>query len=138
MNRTVRPFVENVAEATTACIVTMVQGNLMALTLSHWLIASQTGVVAGSVTSAAILMARISRPWVVSAILGATTAVVDFFMHPGSFGPLAAEAIVTGLGAALLSYLVQIGVRRWRDARTTAGTESSDRPAAQRRAGTDR
>ncbi len=38
-------------------------------------------------------------------------ARVDFFVHPGQFGPIAMEAIVTGLGAALLSYLVGTLVR---------------------------
>ena len=31
----VTPFIENVAESTTACLITMVQGNLLALTLGH-------------------------------------------------------------------------------------------------------
>ena len=111
----VAPFVENIAESTTACLVTMVQGNLLALTLSHWLIASQTGVVAGVVASAAILLSRVRRRWIVSAVLGVATAVVDFLVHPGQFGPVFLEAFVTGIGAALLSYGVGIAVRRIRD-----------------------
>jgi VIT1/CCC1 family predicted Fe2+/Mn2+ transporter len=46
--------------------------------------------------------------------LGALTAIVDYFVHPGMFGPAALEAIVTGLGAALLSYLVGTMLRVWR------------------------
>ena len=110
-NRKIAPFVENIAEATTACLVTMVQGNLLALTLSHWLIASQTGVAAGVVASAVILVSRASTRWVISVTLGIATAVVDFLVHPAQFGPIALEAVVTGLGAALLSYLVGIAVR---------------------------
>ena len=111
MNRKIAPFVENIAESTTACLVTMVQGNLLALTLGHWLIASQTGIVAGTVASIAILMAPASRPWIISVVLGVATAVVDFFVHPGEFGPVALEAVLTGLGAALLSYMVGIALR---------------------------
>ncbi len=37
--------------------------------------------------------------------------MVDYFVHPGQCGPIAMEAIVTGLGAALLSYLVGTLVR---------------------------
>ena len=48
MKKKLTPIFENVAESTTACLITMVQGNLLALTVSHWLIASQTGVVAGA------------------------------------------------------------------------------------------
>ena len=114
LNRSVTPFVENIAESTTACLVTMVQGNLMALALSHWLIASQTGIVAGAVASVAILVARTSRRWVVSLVLGVATAIVDFFVHPGEFGPVFLEAVVTGLGATLLSYLVGVALRHAR------------------------
>jgi hypothetical protein len=110
-----RPFVENVAEATTACLITMVQGNLLALTLAHWLVASQTGLAAGAATSVAILVARVERPWVVSSLLGLVTTVVDYLVHPGRFGPFFVEAILTGAGAAALSFVVQrsvIGMRR--------------------------
>ncbi len=100
------PFAENVAEASAACLVTMVQGNLMALSLSHWLIASETGLIAGVLASVAILVARTRRRWVIAIVLGVLTGVVDFFVHPGMFGPVALEAFVTGLGAAVLSLAV--------------------------------
>ncbi|MGI9232073.1 MAG: hypothetical protein ACR2RD_00445 [Woeseiaceae bacterium] len=106
MNKNARPFVENISEATAACLITMVQGNLLALGLSHWLIASQTGLAAGSITAAAILLSRIDKRWLISLLLGVVTAIVDYFVHPGMFGAVATEAIVTGIGAALLSYLV--------------------------------
>ena len=82
----------------------MVQGNLLGLTLGHWLIASETGIVAGVVASVAILVARTSRRWVVAIVLGLVTAVVDFFVHPGMFDSVVLEAALTGLGAALLSF----------------------------------
>lgn len=110
----IAPFVENIAESSTACLLTMVQGNVLALTLSHWLIASETGLVAGAVTSAALLAAGARRRWIVALALGAVTAVVDFAMHPGMFGPLFFEAAVTGLGAAALSWLVGAVVARFR------------------------
>ena len=100
-------FFENIAEASTACLVTMVQGNLAAIAVSHLLIASQTGLVAGTVASLAILTARTGKRWLISLLLGVVTAVVDFFVHPGDVW----EAAVTGLGAALLSYLVGLVVR---------------------------
>lgn len=106
MKRRVAPFIENMVESATACLLTMVQGNLLALTLGHWLIASRTGVIAGAVASVALLLARTSMRWVVSLVLGVVTAVVDYFVHPGQFGPVAMEAIVTGWAAALLSYIV--------------------------------
>jgi hypothetical protein len=106
MNKNVTPFVENIAEATAACLITMVQGNLLALGVSHWLIASQTGVAAGSITAAAILISKTNKRWAISLSLGLITAVVDYFVHPGMFGTVVTEAVVTGIGAAVLSYLV--------------------------------
>lgn len=102
----VLPFVENISEATVACLITMVQGNILALGLSHWLIASQTGIVAGAITALAIMVTRIRKRWIIAFGLGLITAVVDFFVHPGMFGSEIAEAIVTGIGAALLSLAV--------------------------------
>ncbi len=100
------PYLENVSESTVACLITMVQGNLLALGLSHWIIASQTGILAGAITATALLWSRIRKRWLVSLLLGTVTAVVDYFIHPGMFGPAVAEAIVTGIGAAALSYAV--------------------------------
>ena len=106
MNKRVVPLVEYIAESTTACLVTMVQGNFLALTFGHLLIASQTGVVAGAVASVAIFLSHSDKRWNISLLLGIATAVADFFVHPGMFGPVAMEAIVTGIAAAALSYLV--------------------------------
>lgn len=120
MKRKIAPFIENISESTAACLVTMVQGNLLILGVGHWVIASRTGVIAGVVAAVAILLVRTQRRWVTSAVLGAVTGVVDYFVHPGQFGPVAMEAIVTGLGAALLSYLIGIAARRFR--KTSAAT----------------
>jgi hypothetical protein len=108
------PFVEYAAESATACLVTMVQGNVLAVTVSHLLIASQTGIVAGVVTAAGLLIARTDKRWVVSAVLGAATAIVDYFIHPGMFGTVATEAIVTGIVAGVLSYLIGTAISRYR------------------------
>ena len=102
----IRPFAENIAESTAACLITMVQGNILALGLGHWIVASQTGVVAGGVTAATVLLVKARRRWIVAATLGVVTAVVDFMVHPGAFGPEGAEAIVTGVAAAGLSLAV--------------------------------
>ena len=106
------PFVENIGESTTACLVAMVQGNLLALSMSHWLIASRTGLVAGLIASVAIILARTQRRWLVSLLLGLVTGAVDYLVHPGGFGAAWMEAALTGLGAAVLSFLVGMLLRR--------------------------
>ncbi len=115
MNKKIAALVEYMAESSTACLVTMVQGNILALTMSHLLIASQTGVIAGTIATVGIVVARTSKRWLISFILGTATGVVDFFVHPGMFGTAATEAIVTGLGAALMSYLIGTAIRYFRE-----------------------
>lgn len=109
------PFIEYAAESTTACLVTMVQGNILALTASHLLIASQTGVIAGLLASAGLLIAHTDKRWVVSLVLALVTAIVDYFVHPGMFGPVMLEAIVTGVAAGVLSYIAGTAVRFFKD-----------------------
>jgi hypothetical protein len=84
----------------------MVQGNILLLGLSHWLVASQTGIVASVLATIAVWLAKTTKPWVVSLVLGSFTAVVDFFVHRGMFGGVVTEAIVTGIATGLLSYLI--------------------------------
>ncbi len=114
------PYVEYFAESTTACLVTMVQGNVLALGLGHLLIASQTGIAAGAIAYVALLFAKTDKRWLVATILGIATGIVDFFVHPGMFGTVATEAVVTGIGAAILSYLVGTAVQRFRGSKTAA------------------
>ena len=123
MKNKLTPYIEYFAESTTACLVTMVQGNILALGLTHVLIASQTGIIAGTIAYIAILFAKTGKQWLVSIILGVATGIVDFFVHPGMFGTVATEAVVTGLGAAVLSYLVGIAVQRFR-AKSTRESDS--------------
>lgn len=119
MKNKITPFIENIAESGAACLVTMVQGNILALGLSHWLIASQTGLVAGTAAAAAITLAKTDNRWIIAGVLGVATAIVDYAIHPGMFGPIAMEAFVTGIGAALLSYLAGTIIKAYRARRAT-------------------
>ncbi len=106
MKKKLSPFVENIAESGAACLVTMVQGNLLLLGLGHWITASQTGLIAGTAAAAAITLAKTENRLILAGVLGSSTAIVDYFVHPGMIGEAAAtEAIITGLGAAVLSYV---------------------------------
>jgi hypothetical protein len=95
-----------------ACMLTMVQGNLLALTLTHWFIASQTGLVAGAIASTTVIAARLRRPWLISLTLGVVTIPVDALVHPGKFEMGGVnEAVVTGVGAFALSLAASAAVR---------------------------
>jgi len=106
------PYLERTCEAGMACMLTMVQGNLLALTLTHWLVASQTGIVAGAIASTAVVATRLRRPWLISLTLGVVTIPVDALVHPGKFemGGVS-EAVVTGVGAFALSLVASAAVR---------------------------
>jgi hypothetical protein len=115
----VAPYAENMCEAGLSCLLTMVQGNVLALTVSHWLIASQTGLLAGAIVGTTVIAAKLRRPWVVSLVLGVITTVVDAAVHPAQFGVESlTEAAVTGVGAFVLSLAVGETLGRWRRKRT--------------------
>ena len=110
-NKKIVPFFEYFSEATTACLVTMVQGNVMAIGLGHLALASQTGVVAGLLAAITLFLAKVDNRWVIAIVVGVSTAIVDYWIHPGMFGPVFAEAAVTGVGAGVLSYIVGSVIR---------------------------
>ena len=119
MKKKLGPLFENFAESGAACLVTMVQGNLLLVGLTHWITATQTGLIAGIAATTAITLARTSNRILVALILGAVTAIVDYFVHPGMIGEHhVTEAIITGLGAAALSYGVGTLLIIWRSKRS--------------------
>jgi hypothetical protein len=119
MKNRVVPFIEYVSEATAACLVAMVQGNLLAVTFGHLVVASQTGIVAGACTTAALFISNAEKRWLVAMVLAVATATVDFYVHPGRFGSVATEAIVTGACAGLFSYVIGSAISYVRGARAT-------------------
>lgn len=73
-----------------------------------------------------ILAAKLRKQWVISLTLGVVTATVDFYVHPGTFGTTAiAEAMVTGVGAASLSYFASLLFMLRRKTATSNSAESA-------------
>ena len=118
------PYAENMCESGIACLLTMVQGNVLALGLSHWIIASQTGLIAGAIVGTTAIAAKLRQPWVVAIVLGAVTTAVDLFVHPTT-SPIRTvlEAVVTGVAAFALSLVVSAAVRRWSAGRLATAQE---------------
>ena len=124
-NSRVKPYVENITEATCACLLTMVQGNVFAITVAHWIIALETGVIAGLIASTAIVSSKMRRQWMISLTLGLVTAMIDFIVHSGPMILSAiAESIITGFGAALLSYIVSLILKRIQNNKSLNKTET--------------
>lgn len=122
MKKRLTPYFENVAESGAACLVTMVQGNVLLLALTHWVTAAQTGLLAGTAATMAIALTKAEGRLMIAVVLGVTTAIVDYFVHPGMIGEHhVTEAIVTGIGAAVLSYTVATVIAVYRRRRKAAG-----------------
>lgn len=100
-------FLKRFREAWTACLLCMVQGDLTVLTVSHALTASKTGTIAGL----AFVILSFSKllkddKMTITITIGLLTVVADYLIHPTHFGPSLAEAVCTGVGAALIAYLM--------------------------------
>jgi len=100
----IKLLVEKFAEAWTACMVCMVQGDVTALTLSHAFTASKTGTLTGIAMVVASFLPWDNK-WVGIFLTGLFTMIADIIIHPTHFGPEWAEAVLTGLGAMMLAIL---------------------------------
>jgi len=105
VEKKLKSLTEYFSESTTACLVTMVQGNILSLTLVHFSVAAQTGLFASLSTFLMLYMTKLRSKWFIALLLGTFTAIVDFLVHPGMFGTVITEAVVTGIGAAVLSLI---------------------------------
>lgn len=125
MKRREKLLIKNVSEATVACLLTMVQGNVFLVSLSHFAYASQTGIVAGAIATIVLVTSHRLNRWAIAGVLAVFTAIVDYFSHPAQFGPVAVEAVITGLAAGILSLLIGWVIERYRnrtDQRSPAGS----------------
>lgn len=114
-------FAENIGESSAACLVAMVQGNILAVTAAHWAIALQTGLMAGTAAAVVVSFMRSSGRLRIALVLAVVTGVVDYFVHPGMIGSGATEAILTGLGAGALSLVVGSALGRARRSPSRTG-----------------
>jgi len=98
-------------EAWTACMVAMSQGDLTVLSIKHAIVASKTGAITGLAMVLTFAMCQRDEKWLNIWLTGALTMFADIIAHPTHFGEQWYEAAVTGLGAAMLAYLVETFVK---------------------------
>jgi len=94
-----------IVEATSSCLIMMTQGNVLAITIGHWITALKTGFLTGIMAVAVAVFGNQKmqdNKYVVAGVTGFLTTIADLFMHPSHFGGARTEAIVTGIGAGLL------------------------------------
>lgn len=92
---------------TLSCTMNMVTGNMLLISPQHLVIASKVGLVcAGGFILVSLTTNSLMRSkYFLAGYVFAATTVVDFFSHASHFGNDYAEALSTGLCAALLSLL---------------------------------
>jgi hypothetical protein len=96
-------------EAGAVCVVLMVQGHLVDITLAHLAIGAKTGLLAVSPVLG-ITFSRYARyfvnRWISSAFLGACTFFADAAIHPSHYSGAYTEAMLTGVGALAFSLAI--------------------------------
>ncbi|NDB60951.1 hypothetical protein EB001_21275 [bacterium] len=94
-----------IVEATSSCLIMMTQGNVLAITIGHWITALKTGFLTGIMAIAVAIFGNKEmqeNKYVVAGITGFLTAIADLFVHPSHYGGVHTEAVITGIGAGLL------------------------------------
>jgi len=97
-------FYKRFLESAPACLLIMVKGDPFALTLGHWIVASETGCLTGAIAVglSALKPGLEENKFVMAGATGFITAVADLIVHPSHFGGYHTEALVTGIAAGLL------------------------------------
>ena len=103
----IKKFFKDWAKAFSVCYPMMVQGDLFALTLGHFWKANITGISAAFV-ALTISILYYDRDWEKfkwynPLVLGFSTFMVDWMVHPTHFGGYFGEAALTGLGTFALA-----------------------------------
>jgi hypothetical protein len=98
-------FLTPFCEATPACLLVMVQGNIWLATIGHVHKALETGLITGiGVLILSLFTYRwFSNKYVVAGITGCMCFIADLLIHPTHFGSYTTEAIVTGAVVAIIS-----------------------------------
>jgi hypothetical protein len=104
----IKVFLTPFCEATPACLLVMVQGNVWLVTLGHFQKAVETGFVTGI---GVLILSLFTHRWLgnkylVAGITGGMCFIADLLIHPTHFGSYTTEAIVTGTFVAIISLVV--------------------------------
>ena len=103
---------EKFSESWLACLLTMVQGDITALTIKHAFVASKTGLIMATAYLISRLFTNKQSVYLDVLLTGILTALADLIVHPTHFGPFYAEAVVTGVGAAFLAAVLHLITRK--------------------------
>lgn len=104
----IKIFLTPFCEATPACLLVMVQGNIWLATLDHLQKALETGFITGA---GVLILSLFTHRWfynkyAVAGITGGMCFIADLLIHPTHFGSYTTEAILTGMLTAVISLVV--------------------------------
>jgi hypothetical protein len=105
LRQKIKIFLTPFCEATPACLLVMVQGNIWLATLGHLHKAVETGFITGI---GVLILSLFTHRWfgnkyLVAGITGGMCFIADLLIHPTHFGSYTTEAIVTGAFTAIIS-----------------------------------
>lgn len=105
LSQKLKVFVTPFCEATPACLLVMVQGNIWLATIDHLYKAVETGLITGA---GVLILSSFTHQWLrnkylVAGITGGMCFIADLFVHPTHFGGYTTEAIVTGALTGMIS-----------------------------------
>ena len=108
LNQKIKIFLTPFCEATPACLLVMVQGNIWLATLGHLHKAVETGFITGV---GVLILSLFTYRWfgnkyVVAGITGGMCFIADLLIHPTHFGSYTTEAMMTGVVTAIISLAV--------------------------------
>jgi hypothetical protein len=108
LSQKIKIFLTPFCEATPACLLVMVQGNIWLATMGHLQKAVETGLITGA---GIFILSLFTHRWfgnkyIVAGITGGMCFIADLLAHPSHFGGASSEAIATGIFTALISLIV--------------------------------
>ena len=108
LSQKIKIFLTPFCEATPACLLVMVQGNIWLATMGHLQKALETGFITGVgvLILSSFTYSWFSNKFFVVGITGGMCFVADLLAHPSHFGGVSTEAMVTGVFTGLISLVV--------------------------------
>ena len=108
LSQKIKIFITPFCEATPACLLVMVQGNIWLATIGHLQKAVETGFITGV---GVLILSMFTHRWfgkryVVAGITGGMCFIADLLVHPTHFGNFITEATVTAIITAIISLTV--------------------------------
>lgn len=98
-------FITPFCEASPACLLVMVEGNIWLATIGHLQKAVETGFITGAgVLFLSIFTQRwLGNKYVVAGITGGMCFIADYYVLPSHYSGVTTEAFITGAFTALIS-----------------------------------